>query len=265
MEMAATPWTFEWWIIALFIAAVTGFIATYLGVGGCFLRIPFMMWFLGLSIKQAYCVNQAVIAISTIPGVITHYKQGHTYSRGVIVSAIGASIGVFLGTLIAVWTPRGLLRTIFGSACVGVGIYMLIKSVKTRGRVPPRVTVKEVRTLTSGPKLFFLMFLAGVATGVCGFGGGIYFVPVLTALAYPMHIAVGTSSTIMIATGTVGATNLTYHGFMVWEDVVGIGLPTLLFSWLGAKAAKIAKAWILRGVFGILISVIGGLVAVHIL
>ena len=59
------------WI--LLIGAVTGFLATWLGIGGCFLRIPMMMVLLGLPIKTAYAVNMAVIAIATIPGVITHY------------------------------------------------------------------------------------------------------------------------------------------------------------------------------------------------
>ena len=79
------------WI--LLIGAITGFLATWLGIGGCFLRIPMMMALLGLSIKTAYAVNTAVISIATIPGVITHYRMKHVYKKGVIVDAIGADLG----------------------------------------------------------------------------------------------------------------------------------------------------------------------------
>ncbi len=37
------------WI--LLIGAVCGFLATWLGIGGCFLRIPMMMVLLGLTVK----------------------------------------------------------------------------------------------------------------------------------------------------------------------------------------------------------------------
>jgi len=36
----------------------------------------------------------------------------------------------------------------------------------------------------------------------------------------------------------------------------------MLFSWLGARTTKIMKAWILRGIFGVLIGVVGLSVAI---
>jgi len=249
----------------LLTGAIPGFLATWLGVGGCFLRIPMMMALLGLPIKTAYAVNMAVISITTIPGVITHYRMKHVYTKGFIVGAVGAALGVIVGTQIAVYTPSATLKVIFGFACVGVGIYMLYTSLKTRGKVPPRTTVEDVEKLEHGPKLCFLMFLAGVATGICGFGGGIYYMPLFVALGYPMHIAVGTSSTQMIPVAAIGAANLTAHGYQNWLYVLAIGLVTLIFSWLGARASKVTKAWILRASFGILIAAIGLLVAAGII
>jgi len=154
----------------------------------------------------------AVISLTTIPGVIAHYRSRHVYSRGVLIASIAAAIGVFLGTQLAIWTPSSMLKKIFGIACVGVGIYMLYGAAKGRGKIPPRVTIDEVKRLEAGSRLFALMFFAGIATGLCGFGGGIYYMPILNALGYPMHIAVGTSSAEMIFVAGVGAANLTIHG-----------------------------------------------------
>jgi len=242
--------------------AIPGFLSTWLGIGGCFLRIPMMMGLLGLPIKSAYAVNMMVIALTTIPGVVNHYRMKHVYIKGFITAAIGAAIGVVLGTQLAMMIPSATLKKIFGVACVGVGIYMLYTALKTRGKVPPRVTVDQITTLEHGPKLGGLMFLAGVATGLCGFGGGIYYMPVLTALGYPMHIAIGTSSMQMIPVSLIGATNLTVHGYQNWFFMGTIGAVTLFFSWLGARATAMMKAWLLRAIFGVLIGIIGICVAV---
>jgi len=247
------------WIILT--GAIPGFLATWLGIGGCFLRIPMMMALLGLPIKTAYAVNMAVISLTTIPGVIAHYKSRHVYSKGVLIASIAAAVGVFIGTQLAIWTPSNMLKKIFGIACIGVGIYMLYGAAKGKGKIPPRVTIDEVKRLEAGSKLFALMFFAGIATGLCGFGGGIYYMPVLNALGYPMHIAVGTSSAEMIFVAGVGAANLTIHGYMDAISFIGIGAVTLLFSWIGARAAKTTKAWILKMAFGVLIGIIGVLVA----
>ena len=248
------------WIILT--GAVPGFLATWLGVGGCFLRIPMMMGLLGLPIKSAYAINMMVIGLSTIPGVVMHYRMRHVYTKGFITAAIGAAIGVVLGTQLAIIVPSTTLKNIFGIACILVGVYMLYTALKTRGRIPRRVTTAQIKSLEHGIKLGGLMFVAGIATGLCGFGGGIYYMPILSTLGYPMHIAIGTSSTQMIPVSLIGATNLTIHGYQNWLFVGAIGAVTLVFSWLGARVTAIMKAWLLRGIFGVIISTIGICVAV---
>jgi uncharacterized membrane protein YfcA len=220
-----------------------------------------MMLLLGLPLKTAYAVNMAVICLATIPGVISHYNMRHVYTRGAIVAAAGAIPGVLIGTQIAVYTPTKILKVIFGIACIGVGIYMTTVAFKKKGATPARVTLDQISRLSSGWKLWILMLLAGTATGLTGFGGGIYYMPILNALGYPMHIAIGTSSAQMIPVTAVGVTNLTLHGFQNWYFVLWVGLVTLVFSWLGARATKTMKAWVLRAIFGILIGIAGIAVA----
>lgn len=243
------------------IGAIPGFLATWLGIGGCFLRIPMMMGLLGLPIKSAYAVNMMVISLTTIPGVVAHYRMRHVYGPGLLVAAVGAAVGVIFGTQVAVFVPGATLKKIFGLACVGVGIYMLYMALKKRGKVPPRVTVDQVANLEHGPRLFVLMVLAGFATGICGFGGGIYYMPALSTLGYPMHIAIGTSSSEMVPVALIGAVNLTLHGYQRWLYVAGIGGVTLVFSYLGARTTAGMKAWVLRAIFGVLIGFVGACVA----
>jgi len=254
-----------YWIYVLLTALIPGFLATWLGVGGCFLRIPMIMYFFGASIKEAYCINQAVIALTTIPGVIVHYKHKYVYKKGLVVAAAAACLGVALGAyVVAKYVPRLVLRVIFGTACTFIGIYVFYNTLKKKAKLKKAISVEEVGSLLEhGAKLFTLMFLAGFATGICGFGGGIYYVPAFMGLGYPTHIAVGTSSAEMIFTAGLGSSILTYYGFMNIPLFLSIGIPTLIASYLGAKMAKKSPPYVLRLVYAILISLVGLYVAVN--
>ena len=252
------------WIYVLITALIPGFLATWLGVGGCFLRIPMIMYFFNIPIKTAYCINQAVIALTTIPGVIVHYKNKYVYNKGLLVATLGACIGVSLGAyVVARYISRLVLRIIFGFACTLIGVYILHKTVKFRRKLKKVVSLREVVMLDYGPKLFILMFLAGFATGICGFGGGIYYVPILITLGYPTHIAVGTSSAQMIFTAGLGSSVLTIHGNMNWKLFLAIGIPTTVASWFGAKLAHKSPPYMLRLVYAILIVIVGLYVAIE--
>ncbi len=244
-----------WFYVAL-TALIPGLLATWLGVGGCFLRIPMLIYLFGINIKSAYCINQAIVALTTLPGVYVHWKSHHVYSKGFIVAAISASAGVALGAyVVAKYIPTLILKGIFGVACIVIGVYVAYQTLKMRKKLTKRITVKEVKTLEHGVKLSILMFLAGFATGLCGFGGGIYYVPIFIALNYPTHVAVGTSSAEMIITAGMGASVLTYSGYMLLDMFVAIGIFTLIASWVGAKLATKSPPWILRLIYSL--SIIG--------
>ena len=250
------------WIYVLLTALIPGLLATWLGVGGCFLRIPMFMYLFNVGIKTAYCLNQAVVAITTLPGVFEHWRKYHVYTKGLITAAISATLGVALGAyVVAKYVPAKTLKGIFGFACILVGIYVLYNTFKMRGKLIKRITVKEVGVLEHGFKLAALMFLAGFATGLCGFGGGIYFVPIFIALAYPTHVAVGTSSAEMIATAGMGSAVLTASGYMNVILFLAVGIPTLVASWIGARLAAKSPPWLLRVIYALSIIAAGAYVA----
>ncbi len=243
-------------------AIVPGLIATWLGVGGCFLRIPMLMYFFGVSIKTAYCINQAVVALTTIPGVIVHIRNKHVYLKGLAIAVPSAMLGVAIGAyVVAKYLPTLLLRVVFGLVCLGIGIYIAYRTLKARRRLSRRITVADVKNLYAGPKLGLLMFIAGFATGICGFGGGIYFVPIYMGLAYPTHVAIGTSSFQMLPVAGMGSTILALSGYGDLELFLAIGIPTLIASWIGAKLAARSPPWFLRLLYAVGISGAGLYVA----
>ena len=247
----ASPLT---WLYVVLTALIPGLLATWLGVGGCFLRIPMLIYFFGVPIKVAYCINQAVVALTTIPGVIVHLKERHVYVRGFVVAAVSAMIGVSISAyVVAKYIPALPLRVFFGFACVAIGFYVLYKTIRARKALIKRITLETVGVLEHGVKLAVLMFLAGFATGLCGFGGGIYFVPAYMGLGYPTHIAVGTSSTQMLPVAGLGSTVLALSGYMHVILLLLIGVPTLAASWVGAKLSAKSPPWVLRLVYALAI------------
>ena len=247
------------WIIL--IALIPGFLATWLGVGGCFLRIPMLMYLLGLDIKEAYFVNQAVIAITTIPGVIEHYRKKHVFTRGALVAGLSAAVGVAIGAyVVAKYLPSDILKVVFGSACIIIGIIVARQTLMLKNKLKRRIVVTEVKHLECGYRLVLMMFLAGFATGICGFGGGIYYLPIYFMFDYPTHIAIGTSSAQMIITASVGASILAYYGFINIFIFICIGTLTLVASWAGAKLSARTMPWILRIAYSLLIIFAGGYV-----
>lgn len=250
------------WIYVLVTALVPGLLATWLGVGGCFLRIPMLMYLFGVPIKTAYCINQAVVAVTTVPGVIVHLKEKHIYVRGFIVASVSAMAGISVSAyLVAKYIPATSLRVFFGLACVAIGLYVLQNTVKARRALTKRVTMESVKVLEHGFKLVALMFLAGFATGLCGFGGGIYFVPAFMSLGYPTHIAIGTSSAEMLPVAGLGSAVLTLNGFMYPLLFAAVGVPTLIASWVGAKLAARSPPWVLRLIYALAIIAAGLYVA----
>jgi len=230
--------------------------ASYLAreVGGCFLRIPMLMYLFGVPIKTAYCINQAVVAVTTIPGVIVHLKEKHVYVKGLAIASVSAMAGVSISAyLVAKYIPASSLRVFFGLACVAIGIYVLQKTLRARKALTRRVTMESVKVLEHGFKLIALMFLAGFATGLCGFGGGIYFVPAFMSLGYPTHIAVGTSSAEMLPVAGLGSAMLTLNEFMYPLLFAAVGVPTLIASWAGAKLAARSPPWVLRAIYALAI------------
>ncbi len=261
--MFVDVWNPLFWLYVLITAIVPGLIATWLGVGGCFLRIPLLMYLFGVPIKCAYCINQATVALATLPGVIEHWRQKHVYARGFVVAAVSSTAGTMVGAyLVAKYIPAQHLKIIFGVACIGAGIYIAWKTVKARTKLVKRVTVEHVTKLEAGFKLAALMFAAGLATGVCGFGGGIYYVPIYIGLAYPTHVAVGTSSAQMIASASAGAAVLTAYGYMIPTLFIAVAIPTLIASYIGAKLAAKSPPWILRLVYAAAIVAAGAYVTI---
>jgi len=107
-----------------------------------------------------------------------------------------------------------------------------------------------------------LGFPIGMVSGLTGLGGGVLIVPALVlALAFPMHLAVGTSVTAMILTSLGGIIGYIVHGIgvpgLLPHSIGYVNLPIWLclattsvpMTQLGAKVAHALPAKQLKYIF----------------
>ena len=110
-------------LVAFAIAAVSG----SLGVAGGEMRIPALMYFFSVPIKEAGTISLLVSIPTVAAGALTYRRLGHLPSRALVVAismGLGSLIGVLIGaSLLAVvdkHTIKGLLGVILLLATVSL-------------------------------------------------------------------------------------------------------------------------------------------------
>ena len=204
-------------IIALLITGtVAGFAGGLLGIGGAFIMTPvqYVIYLdMGLTadmaIKLAFGTNLLVILPMAISGTWRHHRKRAVWWKAAITMGGCSLLGSLGGATIATHLPGAALKIAFGAI-------ILLSSIRMLTTRPPQIE-EELR---DNPWLWVAWALPiGIITGICGIGGGILAVPVMTmALRFKMHNAVATSLAMMI---------LTSAGGVIGYIINGIGVPNL--------------------------------------
>ncbi len=213
-----------------------------LGVGGAFITVPITYWVIvdmgipaDTAIKTAFGTNLLVILATVISGALGHNKRGAVRWRVALALGLCGSIGALVGATLAVHLPGEVLRVGFGGLVLAVALWMGLDT--TLHLTKERGEQKE--------SLFLLAlcgFPIGMITGLTSIGGGILAVPLLVlAFGFSTHLAVGTSTAMIIFTSLGGVI-----GYMV----NGVGISALPYSvgyvnlpiWLCLAATSVPMA-----------------------
>src|ERR1700682_1029762 len=179
----------------LAIGAVTGLAGGLLGVGGCFVMVPAMVYLMKTPQREANGTSLAGIVPVAIVGA-TILGGGHQVDLQVgLALAIGAVGGAVLGARLTRRISDIGLRRAFGVVAVVAGGVMIADSVLRA--IGGNVTVGGGLHPT-GISLWIVAFVvgavAGVLSGLLGIGGGAVMVPAMTLLmGLSQHLAQGTS------------------------------------------------------------------------
>ncbi|ABO49850.1 protein of unknown function DUF81 [Desulforamulus reducens MI-1] len=149
------------WVV-VFLSVTSGFISGFLGVGGGFVRVPMLIYFLGLPTVMAVGTDLLAILITNSWGAYIYALAGKVEIMGAIVMLVGAAIGAQIGSVATAYIKGMKIRLYFsitlmlaGTAVIfkqllmptlaaylmlstaailsGVIIFMLVQSVKAKG------------------------------------------------------------------------------------------------------------------------------------
>jgi len=220
---------------------------------------------LNTAVKVAFGTNLAVVLPTAMSGAYRHSKKGAVMWKAAVVLGVTGAIGAVIGSTIASITPGKYLSIAFGCAIILGAVRMLTAK-------PPEETGKKP---VENPLVWAAWgFPLGIVTGIIGIGGGVLMVPVMVvALSFGIHLAVGTSTALMIFTSIGGLLGYIYNGLRAgipsvseighligyWnlESWLLLASTSVLMAQVGAKTAHKLPAKQLRYVFIIVMLYMG--------
>ena len=208
--------TFSIATIVLFVVlgSLAGFLAGLLGIGGGIILVPLFLWAFDASgfapeimVHTAFGTSLAVIIPTAISSTFGHRKRGNVDWHQVGFLCMGGALGALSGAWLASMLSGEWLKGLFGVMQILVAVQLLI----FHPRLPP-----ERRDQVSRWALALVGFAGGVFSSFFGVGGGVIAVPLMViALSFPIHLAVGNSSALIVVSSLFGALSYMFHG---WES-----------------------------------------------
>ncbi|NIS78990.1 MAG: TSUP family transporter [Anaerolineales bacterium] len=114
------------WAI-IFVGAVTGLLAGLLGVGGGFLRMPLMIYVLGIPTHVAVGTDLFEIAISAGFGTISHALKGNVDILIALTMQTGAAIGAQIGAAGTRYVSGPSMRLLFSILPIVAAVLVLLR------------------------------------------------------------------------------------------------------------------------------------------
>lgn len=191
--------------------ALIGLLLTLFGGGGSVLATPWLIYVVGLTDTHAAIgTSAAAVAVNAATGLAAQARAGRVKWPCAITFGIAGLAGSLVGAHFAKQVEGQALLTWFAFAMIAIALSMLIPK-KNAGDPSVRLTPPMVL------KLAPIGFLAGLAAGFFGIGGGFLIAPGLMA-STGMTLANASASSLVSVSLFGGATSLSYaaSGQLVW-------------------------------------------------
>ncbi|OQY18980.1 MAG: hypothetical protein B6I36_05510 [Desulfobacteraceae bacterium 4572_35.1] len=255
-------------LVFAILGTCAGGVAGLLGIGGGVILVPLFMWsfnFAGLDphilVHCAFATSLAIIVPTAISNSIGHNKQGNICPTHVVSLAIGAIFGAGAGAFAASMLNGEVLRLLFGLMQIAVAAKMIMGSVR-----PARGDLRDQVIL-----LLLTGFIGGAYSAFFGVGGGVVAVPLMVMfLRFPIHLAVGNSTALIVVSSFFGTCFYVLSGWnltAIADGFIGyVFLPAVAmvvpFSLVGSRigvhfAGRFSHAKLVWS-FAVLLFFIGG-------
>lgn len=116
-------------IMIIFMGFVTGFISSFLGIGGGIIHVPVLIYLLKIPVHIATATSHFILFSTVLLSAIPHAVWGHIdYSRGLLLGC-GALVGAQIGAYISSWVRSRVILIILAFVLLAAALKMLLSSV----------------------------------------------------------------------------------------------------------------------------------------
>lgn len=162
----------------------------------------------GISMHEAATTGQFVLIASSMTATFFFGKKKVTDWKLVFLIGGMTLLAAFMGGFFSDIFDGTILKIIF-AVFIAIASFLMLQPVKEGPKPNSKYRVKlKSDEITYHINLFLfipIVLLTGFVSGMGGISGGSFLVPLMVlAVGVPMHIAVGTSTTLVIITATAG-------------------------------------------------------------
>jgi uncharacterized membrane protein YfcA len=256
-------------LIVLAGAFVAGLIGSLTGLGGGVIIIPLLTLVLGVDIH--YAIGASIISvIATSSGSAAAYvKEGITNVRIGMFLEIATTVSAIIGAVVTVFIDPNYIAIIFGSILLFSSAMMVMKKIdrsdndtsgrlaiffKLNGSYPTETGVKKyaVHNVAGG---FFMMFIAGIVSGLLGIGSGALKVIAMdNIMRMPFKVSTTTSNFMMGVTAAASAVVYLHRGQIDPGIAMPVAVGVLLGATIGSKILMRVKVERLKIVFAVVVT-----------
>ncbi|MFC4329646.1 sulfite exporter TauE/SafE family protein [Streptomyces andamanensis] len=232
-------------ILALTGGAVVGLVLGALGGGGSVLAVPALIYLLGFTPAAATTASLIIVTATSLTALYAHALAGHVrWKAGAAFAAAGMLPAAAAGAA-AAQLPQTALTVAFTAIAALSAIKMLRPAGTARLKAGG---VRPGKAAGAGAAL-------GALTGLLGVGGGFLAVPALvTALAFEMDAAVGTSLLVIAVNSLASlATRSGTAASLDWALIGPFIATAILGAWYGKRIAAKVSATHLQRIFAMVL------------
>lgn len=270
---------YSWRFVSALLGAAcfAGFFGALLGVGGGIFIVPIMVLMFHLPIKIAVAASIVSVIATSNAGGSSYVDQRISNLHLAMFLEIATTVGALSGSLLALYLKEWVMLIIFAAMLA----YMSYAAFVTRNIDDQRIaagdfenarqdklsafldlkgdyydqaagkTVKYV--ITNAPFGAGISYLAGLASGLLGVGGGVLKVSAMNKyMNVPMKAAVGTSKLMIGVTAAVSSILFFLAGLIHFYVVAPIAIGTTFGATVGTMIMNHLHSAILKWLFAAL-------------
>lgn len=265
-------------VLLLFgVSCVAGFFGALLGVGGGIFIVPAMVLAFRLPMKVAVAASLVSVIATSNAGGSSYVDQRITNPKLAMFLEIFTTTGALSGSALALYLRESVMALVFAALLA----YMAYAAFSTRNVDDRRIAADEFAKAKPDRLADFLSlrgtyrdaaakrdvvyvvkgsaigagiaYLAGIASGLLGVGGGVLKVSAMNRyMNVPMKVAVGTSKLMIGVTAAVGSILFFFAGLINFVVVGPIAIGTTLGATAGTMLMNRLHSVSLKWLFTVL-------------